>query len=51
MWISDLQKALKTLFHYYGYIELVEKIENNVITMGNGAKYVIYNNGQIKKVE
>jgi len=50
MWPSDLAVAIQTIFEKYGYINLVEKIENNVITMSNGDKYVIHDGGALEKV-
>lgn len=50
MWLSDLFVAIRTLFEQYGYINLVEKIENNVVTMSNGDKFIIHDGGELKKV-
>lgn len=50
MWLSDLAEAIHTLFEKYGYINLVEKIVDNVITMSNGDKYIIHDGGELEKV-
>jgi uncharacterized protein YlzI (FlbEa/FlbD family) len=51
MWLSDLAEAIHTLFEKCGYINLVERIANNVITMSNGDKYIIHDGGKLEKVE
>ena len=51
MWPSDLVVAMQTIFEQYGYRNLIDKIEFNVITMSNGDKYVIHDGGELEKVE
>lgn len=50
MWPSDLVVAIQTIFERYGYMNLIEKIENNVITMSNRDKYIIHDGGKLEKV-
>ena len=51
MWLSDLKEAINALFEIYGFNNLVDKIEGNIITMSGGQKYIIVNNGDIKQMK
>lgn len=51
MWITDLQTAFNELFDIYGVYCCVERIQSNIVTMTNGDKWDISNDGHISKIE
>ena len=50
MWIKDIAVAMDHIFQIYGFYCCVECIKNNIITMSNGDRWIIMNNGDIRTV-
>ena len=49
--ISEHKSGINSLFEIYGFNNLVDKIEGNIVTMSGGQKYIIVNNGDIKQIK
>lgn len=51
MWIMDLQVAMKELFDIYGVYCTVTMIRNNIITMSDGSRWAMDEDGHICRFE